>query len=268
MKADVVTAEMDGAVGILRINRPDVLNALNPATVTAIGAGVLDLTGTQGARCIVLTGTGRAFSSGADLSGGDDGNAATPNRAEAVLQKYYHPMLRALRDCPVPLVTAVNGPAVGAGMSIALMGDIITASRQAYFLQAFARIGLVPDSGSSWLLPRLVGMARARELSMLAEKLPAETALDWGMVNRVFDADDLMPETMKIAQALADGPVAGLSRIRKLYWEADRNSFEEQLNLEDELQLAASLGPEFAEGVRAFTEKRAPDFRKAAAQAK
>ncbi|MFC4670887.1 enoyl-CoA hydratase-related protein [Seohaeicola nanhaiensis] len=260
-----VSTEMVESVGIIRFNRPDVLNALNPATVTALVQAVLSLISEQGARCIVLTGAGRAFSSGADLSGGDDGNAATANRAEAVLQKFYHPMLRTLRDCPVPLVTAVNGPAVGAGMSIALMGDIITASQDAYFLQAFARIGLVPDSGSSWLLPRLVGAARARELSLLAEKLPAEKALNWGLVNRVYPADTLMAETLKIAKSLADGPVNGLSRIRKLYWESDRNSFEDQLNLEDELQLAASLGPEFAEGVAAFTEKRAPDFRKVSA---
>lgn len=263
MQTDNVTVEMEGEVGMMKLNRPEVLNALNPATVSAIGAGILELTQGMGARCIVLTGQGRAFSSGADLSGGDDGNAVTPIRAEAVLQKFYHPMLRALRDCPVPLITAVNGPAVGAGMSIALMGDIITASRKAYFLQAFARIGLIPDTGSSWLLPRLIGLVRARELSMLAEKLPAETALDWGLLNRVFDPDELLPETIKIAQAMAKGPTDGLVRIRKLYWASSGNSLEEQLNLEDELQFAATLGAEFAEGKKAFAEKRAPNFREA-----
>lgn len=261
------TTELDNGVAVIRINRPDVLNALNPGAVDALGRALMQAVA-DGARCIVLTGEGRAFCSGADLSGGDDGNKAATNRADGVLQKAYHPLLRLLRDCPVPLVTAVNGPAVGAGMSIALMGDIITAARGAYFLQAFARIGLVPDCGSSWLLPRLVGSARARELSLLADKLPAETALDWGLINRVFDPEALMDETLAIARRLADGPVNGLAGIRKLYWESDGNSFEEQLNLEDEIQFGASLGPEFAEGVAAFAEKRAPDFRGIAATQK
>lgn len=258
------TTELDNGVAVIRINRPEVLNALNPGAVDALGRALVQAVA-DGARCIVLTGEGRAFCSGADLSAGDDGNKAAANRADSVLQKNYHPLLRLLRDCPVPLVAAVNGPAVGAGMSIALMGDIITAAKGAYFLQAFARIGLVPDCGSSWLLPRLVGSARARELSLLADKLPAETALDWGLVNRIFEPDALMDETMTIARRLADGPVNGLAGIRKLYWESDGNSFEEQLNLEDEIQFGASLGPEFAEGVAAFTEKRAPDFRGIAA---
>ncbi|MGV8989618.1 MAG: enoyl-CoA hydratase-related protein [Cypionkella sp.] len=181
MQQNSIVTEMDESVGIIRINRSDVLNVLNPRTVTALGQAVLSLVSDRGARCIILTGSGRAFSSGADLSGGDEGGVATANRAEAVLQKFYHPMLRMLRDCPVPFVTAVNGPAVGAGMSFALTGDIITASHDAYFPQAFAQIGQVPDCGSSWLLPRLVGAARARELSLLANKSPADTALDWSL---------------------------------------------------------------------------------------
>ncbi|MEC7258848.1 MAG: enoyl-CoA hydratase-related protein [Pseudomonadota bacterium] len=260
-----VFTEIDDGVAVIRINRPEVLNALNPAAVAEIGNALTQAV-SDGARCIVLTGEGRAFCSGADLSGGDDGNPAVTNRADSVLQKSYHPLLRLLRDLPVPLITAVNGPAVGAGMSIALMGDIITAARGAYFLQAFARIGLVPDCGSSWLLPRLVGQARARELSLLADKLPADTALEWGLINRVFPPETLMDETLAIARRLADGPVNGLAGIRKLYWESDANSFEEQLNLEDEIQFGASLGPEFAEGVAAFAEKRPADFRAIAAR--
>ncbi|PHS69642.1 MAG: 2-(1,2-epoxy-1,2-dihydrophenyl)acetyl-CoA isomerase, partial [Alcanivorax sp.] len=153
----------------------------------------------------------------------------------------------------------VNGPAAGVGMSFALMGDMVLCARSSYFLQAFRRIGLVPDGGSTWLLPRLVGRARAMELSLLGEKLPAETALQWGLVNRVFEDDQLADETVKIARQLADGPFS-LGLIRKLYWESDDNTYEEQLNLERQMQRTAGRSKDFKEGVRAFLEKRPADF--------
>jgi 2-(1,2-epoxy-1,2-dihydrophenyl)acetyl-CoA isomerase len=158
-------------------------------------------------------------------------------------------------------VTAVNGPAAGAGMSFALMGDMILAARSAYFLQAFCRIGLVPDCGSTWLLPRLAGKARSMELSLLGERLPAEKALDWGLINRVYDDGALMGEAMKLAHELANGPAVALSLIRQLYWESPDNSFEEQLNLEFKSQRVAGAAEDFHEGVTAFLEKRPAKFK-------
>ena len=170
------------------------------------------------------------------------------------------PFIRRLRDLPYPIVTAVNGPAAGAGMSLALLGDLILCARSAYFLQAFRRIGLVPDCGSTWLLPRLVGRARAIELSLLGERLPAETALAWGLVNRVFDDEALMGEAMRLARELAAGPTVALGMIRRLYWESQQNSFEQQLDLECRSQRLAGASDDFREGVKAFLEKRPANF--------
>lgn len=254
--------DIKDGIGILTIRRPEVMNAVSPALVAVIERAFKVFTARDsGVRCIVITGEGRAFCAGADLSE-DSGNDAPADQAASVLQRVYHPFLRQLRDSDVPIITAVNGAAVGAGMSIAMMGDIITCARSAYFLQAFRRIGLVPDCGSTWLLPRQIGGARARELSLLGDKLSAEKALEWGLVNRVFDDEKLMPETLAIARQIADGPIDALGKIRRLYWETTRNSFEEQLDLEDRYQLVASTGPEFAEGVAAFREKRAVNYRK------
>jgi 2-(1,2-epoxy-1,2-dihydrophenyl)acetyl-CoA isomerase len=169
-------------------------------------------------------------------------------------------LLRRLRDFRLPIVTAVNGAADGIGMSIALMGDIVLAARSAYFLQAFVRIGLVPDGGSTWLLPRLIGLARAKELSMLAEKLPAETALVWGLINRMCDDQSLLPEALHVAGRLAKGPTATLASVRRLYWESPQHSFDQQLDAERRAQEQASRTADFQEGLRAFRHKRPPDF--------
>ena len=160
-----------------------------------------------------------------------------------------------------PIVTSVNGAAAGAGMSFALMGDMILCARSSYFLQAFRRIGLVPDCGSTWLLPRLIGKARSVELSLMGERLPAEKALEWGLVNRVYDDAALMDETMKLARELANGPTIALSLIRKLYWDSPGNSFEDQLDLEQQLQRVAGSAEDFKEGVTAFLEKRPAKFK-------
>jgi 2-(1,2-epoxy-1,2-dihydrophenyl)acetyl-CoA isomerase len=169
-------------------------------------------------------------------------------------------LLRRLRDLPCPIVTAVNGPAAGAGMSLALMGDLVLCARSAYFLQAFRRIGLVPDCGSTSLLPRLIGRARAIELSLLGERLSAETALAWGLVNRVLDDEALLPETQRPARDLAEGPTVALGLIRRLYWESPENSYEQQLDHECRMQRVAGNTEDFQEGVRAFLEKRPARF--------
>jgi 2-(1,2-epoxy-1,2-dihydrophenyl)acetyl-CoA isomerase len=160
----------------------------------------------------------------------------------------------------VPIVVAVNGAAVGVGTSIALMGDTILCARSAYFLHAFRNLGLVPDGGTTWLLPRLVGRARAMELSLLGERLPAETALEWGMVNRVHDDDVLITEALAVARRLAQGPTRALGLTRRLYWESGSNSHEEQLDLERRFQCLACETDDFREGIAAFLEKRPPRF--------
>jgi 2-(1,2-epoxy-1,2-dihydrophenyl)acetyl-CoA isomerase len=213
----------------------------------------------KGARCLLLTGEGRAFCSGANLA--DDTRPSAQQGAGDGLRSAYHPLLLALRDLDMPMVSAVNGAAAGVGMSFALMADIVCASRNAFFLQAFARIGLVPDGGSTFLLPRLIGWGRAMELSMLAERLPAEKAAEWGLVNRVYDDNAaLMDGAMGIARQLADGP-RSLSLIRKAYWESWRNSYEQQLDLEAQLQNQAGRSEDFKEGVAAFLTKRPAQFK-------
>src|SRR6266567_3231035 len=185
-------------------------------------------------RCLVLTGAGRAFCTGANLQGR---NKPGKVNAGSSLGIGFQPFLRRLRRLYCPIVSAGNGPAAGAGMSFALLGDMILCARSSYFLQAFRRIGLVPDCGSTWLLPRLIGKARSVELSLMGERLPAEKALEWGLVNRVYDDGVLMEEAMKLARDLASGPTIALSLIRKLYWDSPENSFEDQINLEFQCQL-------------------------------
>ena len=216
------------------------------------------------ARAVILTGEGRGFCSGANLSGG--GPAAReldvdgkPDAGSA-LESTYNPLVSLLRDFPYPIVTAVNGPAAGVGCSLALLGDIIIAAEGAYFLQAFRRIGLVPDGGSTYLLPRLVGKARAMEMMLLGDKIPAATALQWGLINRCVPEAELMATAGKIAGELAAGPQA-LGAIRKLVWESLDSSWPEQLNAERHAQKGAGKTDDFIEGVSAFLQKRPAAFK-------
>jgi 2-(1,2-epoxy-1,2-dihydrophenyl)acetyl-CoA isomerase len=208
-------------------------------------------------RCVIITGAGRGFCAGANLQ------PAAGERADAgmLLETVFHPFLRRLRELAVPLVTAVNGAAAGVGMSFALMGDLVLCGRSAYFLQAFRRIGLVPDGGSTWLLPRLIGKARATELSLLGERLPADKALEWGLVNRVFADDELMEKAREMGRELASGPTVALGLIRQLYWESPDNTYEQQLNLERQMQRKAGASADFKEGVQAFRQKRPAKFK-------
>ena len=252
----------DGSVAILAFNDPAVLNAIGRRMREDFSAA-LDRIEASGARCILLTGNGRAFCSGANLNDPDrpprDREAEARGEQESDLEGWYNPTLERLRASPVPVVSAVNGAAAGIGMSFALSADIRIAARSGYFLQAFARIGLVPDGGATWILPRLVGMARAMELSMLAERLPAETALEWGMVNRVVDDGALMDEAMAMARRLAGGPAA-LGLIRRLYWQGLEQGYSAQLKAEADAQTAAARTRDYEEGVAAFREKRPAAF--------
>jgi 2-(1,2-epoxy-1,2-dihydrophenyl)acetyl-CoA isomerase len=257
-----VTLDIDGAVAVLKLDHPEVMNAVSMDMLGGLMEALDAIEDRRDeVRCLVLTGAGRAFCAGANLQGRNNTKPGARTNAGAALETAYHPFLRRLKNMHCPIVTSVNGAAAGAGMSFALMGDMILCARSSYFLQAFRRIGLVPDCGSTWLLPRLIGKARSVELSLLGERLPAEKALEWGLVNRVYDDAALMEETMKLAHELANGPTVALSLIRKLYWESPENSFEDQLNLEFESQRTAGAAEDFKEGVAAFLEKRPAKFK-------
>jgi 2-(1,2-epoxy-1,2-dihydrophenyl)acetyl-CoA isomerase len=260
MQFKYVTLDLDRQVAVLKLDHQEVMNAVSMDMLGGLAEALDEIEERKDEiRCVVLTGAGRAFCTGANLQGRNDQSKKT--RAGVALETGFHPFLRRIRNLHCPLVTAVNGPAAGAGMSFALLGDMILCARSAYFLQAFRRIGLVPDCGSTWLLPRLVGKARSIELSLMGERLPAEKALEWGLVNRVYDDGALMEEAMKLAHEFANGPTIALSLIRKLYWDSPENSFEEQLNLEFQCQVRAGSTEDFREGVGAFLEKRPANFK-------
>ncbi|MCG8505045.1 MAG: enoyl-CoA hydratase-related protein [Sphingomonadales bacterium] len=262
MPYDTITFEVSDSVGLLTLNRPDSLNAINWPLLDDIGA-VLSLIegGESGVRCLLLTGAGRGFCSGADLSR-DDLSAVGPDRDIGLtLEQKYNPVFKRLRALPVPLVTAVNGAAAGAGMSLALAGDIVIAARSAYFLQAFVNIGLIPDAGSTYVVPRLVGKARALAMMMLGEKVPAELARDWGMIYEVTEDDALMDRARQIASSLAAGPTVALGHIRTLINASSGNSYADQLDLERAMQKAAGRTEDFVEGVSAFAQKRKAEFK-------
>lgn len=264
MEFERVKVDVHGHVGVLKLNHPEVLNAVSPEMLKGLmGAMAYIEKPSTGLRALVLTGEGRGFCAGANLTGGAGSNDFGPQErdAGAALETVYHPFLRRLRNLKMPFVTAVNGAAAGVGMSFALMGDMILAAKSAYFLQAFRRIGLVPDGGSTWLLPRLVGSARARELSLLGEKLSADRALDWGLINRVHEDGDLMPKALEMANELAHGPTVALGLIRQLYWQSPQNTYEEQLDAERQAQKEAGRAEDFAEGVTAFLQKRKAEFK-------
>ncbi len=262
MKHDRITLEYRDNVALLTLNDPSVLNAFG-TYLRADMTEALDAVEAGPARCLVITGAGRAFSSGANLN---DPNAKARDRAaelrgetKSSLETWYNPFFVRLRHFEIPIVTAINGIAAGVGMSLALSGDMRIAAKSASFLQAFARIGLVPDGGSSWVLPRLIGMARAMELMLMAELLPAETALEWGLINRCVDDAELMPVAMDIAQRLANGP-RSLGMIRRMTWDSLENTYQQQLSRESQLQMQAGMTSDHTEGVTAFREKRAAKF--------
>jgi 2-(1,2-epoxy-1,2-dihydrophenyl)acetyl-CoA isomerase len=258
MEFERAKLEIEGSVGIIKLNHPEVMNAVSPEMVGGLMKALDEVARhCDEVRCVIITGEGRGFCAGANLqpSPGERGDAGS------LLETVFHPFLRRLRELPVPLITAVNGAAAGVGMSFALMGDLVLCAQSAYFLQAFRRIGLVPDGGSTWLLPRLIGKARAIELSLLGERLPAAKALEWGLVNRVFADDQLMKNALEMGRELAAGPTIALGLIRQLYRESPDNTYEEQLNLERQMQRKAGATADFKEGVRAFLQKRPANFK-------
>ena len=243
------------AVATITLNRPDSLNALSAAMLDEIREAVESLAG-SGARCLLLTSEGRGFSSGADLASG----GGLPDDAGLALEKHYNPLIEALFALPIPFVAAVNGPAAGAGCSLALAADMVIAARSAYFLQAFVNIGLIPDAGATWLLPRLAGRARAIEMMMLGERIPAEQAHLWGMIARLVDDSDLESEAVALATRLAQGPTVALALIRRLARESAQLPLSDALAAERIAQREAGATEDFRAAVMAFLQKRQPQF--------
>jgi 2-(1,2-epoxy-1,2-dihydrophenyl)acetyl-CoA isomerase len=244
---------------VVTLNRPQRLNAFTEAMHLALRAALAEAEADDGCGALLITGAGRAFCSGQDLADRLPGSGP-PRDLGASLDALYNPLVRRLRALPFPVVAAVNGTAAGAGASLALHCDIVLAARSARFVQAFAKIGVVPDAGGSWLLPRLVGTARARGLALTAEPLAAETAAAWGLIWKAVDDDRLIAEAEALCTKFAAGPRLGLSLIKRALDAAEGNDLDAQLDLERDLQREAGFCPDYAEGVRAFVEKRAPNF--------
>lgn len=259
MTYEHIRFEIADRIATLTIARPDVLNALSRQSLDEM-ADALDRVRDEGARVLLITGAGRAFCSGADLKPGA-GSAVSRQDMGAGLEHGFNPLLERIARLPVPVVTAVNGAAAGGGCGYALAGDIVIAARSAYFLQPFANIGLVPDVGATWLLPRLVGRARATAMMMLGERVPAETALEWGMIYQVVEDDALMATATAMAARLAAGPTISYGLMRQGIAQAATQSLTETLMMERVNQRVAGLTADHAEGVAAFLEKRKPVFR-------
>ena len=250
----------ENGVATLTLNRPDRLNSFNEQMHLEVRDALATLE-KNGARVLLLTANGRGFCAGQDLS---DRNVAPGDEMPDLghsIETFYNPLIRTLTELPMPVICAVNGVAAGAGANIALACDLVIAARSASFTQAFARIGLLPDSGGTWQLPRLVGMARAKGLAMLAEKLGAEQAEQWGLIWRCVDDEALMATANELAAHLANQPTRGLALIKRAFNESATNSLDEQLDLERDLQREAGRTEDYKEGVSAFMEKRAPTFK-------
>ena len=256
---EAIRTDIHDGYRVITINRPDKMNAMNKATCLALIAAIDAAEADEGCRALMLTGTGRSFCAGADLSGRVNGERPSGDAGNSI-EATWNPIARRLFNLRMPSVSVVNGVAAGAGSSIALGCDIVLAGRSAYFLQAFSKIGLIPDCGGTFLLPRLAGEGRARALAMLAERVPAEQALAWGMIWAVHDDDKLAEEGHKMAARLAAMPGHALVLIRKSLRASAHNDFDTQLDLERDYQGEASRTPDHKEGVAAFLEKRAPKF--------
>jgi 2-(1,2-epoxy-1,2-dihydrophenyl)acetyl-CoA isomerase len=256
---DEVLIEKRDGYRVITLNRRQRLNAFNEPMQKALAAAVAEAGQDDACRALLLTGAGRAFSSGQDLSEriSAEGVISVPGEA---LEKYYNPLVLKLRALPFPVICAVNGIAAGVSCNIALACDIVIAARSASFLQPFARLGIIPDGGGTWLLPRLVGQARARGLALLAEPLPADKAEAWGLIWRVVDDADLMTEAQKLCVHFSTAPTSGLGLIKRALDAAEENELAAQLDLERDLQRQAGSHPNYREGVQAFLQKRTPKF--------
>jgi 2-(1,2-epoxy-1,2-dihydrophenyl)acetyl-CoA isomerase len=261
MNADsAVDVRIEGAAARVTLNRPEALNAWDERLGTELGEAIARVGTDPDVRAVLITGAGRAFSSGADLKEQRAANeGALPDLSQR-LREVYHPIILGIREMPKPVVAAVNGPAVGIGCSLALVCDLVLAAESAYFLLAFVNIGLIPDGGITAVLPAKAGYARAAEMAMLGERVPAATALEWGLINRVVGDDDLESESTALLERLAAGPTASYAGSKRLLNRRAYPELPEQLDAEAEAQKAQGLTSDFGEGVLAFLQKRPPSF--------
>jgi 2-(1,2-epoxy-1,2-dihydrophenyl)acetyl-CoA isomerase len=243
---------------VLTLNRPDRLNSFNEDMHARLAEALAAAESDADCRAVLLTGAGRGFCAGQDLN--ERVTAGSAPDLGATIDRFYNPLIRRIRELPKPVVCAVNGVAAGAGANLALACDIVLAARSAKFIQSFAKIGLVPDSGGTWFLPRLVGDARARGLALLAEALPAERAEAWGLIWKMVEDDRLRAEAEALAADLATQPTQGLALIKQALARSAENPLGKQLDLERDLQRRAGGTPDYAEGIRAFLEKRPARF--------
>lgn len=254
----ILFERVDG-VAKLTLNRPDVLNSFNRAMAKQLVDALAGVAADSAARAVLLTGAGRGFCAGQDLAEAAPKDAPIPDLGD-IVRDSYNPVIRAIRKLEKPVVCAVNGVAAGAGANLALACDIVFASRDAAFIQSFSKIGVIPDSGGTFLLPRIVGLHRASVLTMLAERVSADQAREWGMVYEVCEPDKLIERALTVAQHLATQPTRGLGLIKRGFNRSLGIDLDGQLDFEEELQREAGRTADYAEGVRAFLEKRKPAF--------
>jgi len=254
----VVLSEIKNNVGILTLNRPHKKNALNEEVAIALLTSLDEFDNQSEVRCVYITGAGDSFCSGQDLSGISKNLI---NEIQHILREHYNPLVTKIRTMQKPVIAAVNGIAAGAGASLALCCDIVIACRNASFIQAFSKIGLIPDSGSTYFLPRLIGFQKALALMLLADKITATEAAQMGMVYKVFEEDEFEQEAWKIALALTQMPTKALAYIKQALNKTFENDLTAQLQLEETLQLKAGSTEDFKEGIQAFLEKRKPHFK-------
>jgi len=255
-----ILVSRNAGVMYVTLNRPDKLNAFNPEMHELLREALEEARDKPDVRAVVLTGSGRGFCAGQDLAARTRSADTAPIDLSVSLGSNYNPLVRRLRALPKPIVCAVNGVAAGAGANIALACDIVLAARSASFVQSFSKLGLVPDSGGTYFLPRLVGSARAMGLALLGERLSAEDAERWGLIWKAVDDDRLVEEATRIAQTLAAGPTKGYGLIKKAMQASAGNSLDSQLDLERDLQREAGFSEDYREGVAAFMQKRKPQF--------
>jgi 2-(1,2-epoxy-1,2-dihydrophenyl)acetyl-CoA isomerase len=255
-----VLVSLDAGVLRIALNRPDKLNAFNIEMHQGLALAMTRAETDSAVRCLLVTGTGRGFCAGADLTGRDLKADKNVDLGET-LDRHYNPLIRRMRALEKPIVCAVNGVAAGAGANFALACDLVLAARSASFIQAFVKIGLVPDCGGTFFLPRLAGVQRAMALAMTGEKLPAEDAERWGLIWKCVDDAELESQSLKVAQSLAAGPTRSLGLIKRAMYASAGNTLAAQLDLERDLQREIGKGSDYREGVAAFLEKRKPEFK-------